>query len=137
MNIGSHITKTYAKKTDRIERHIEEFIRKYDIPDARTFQIFVASPQSFNLSIKTESEMESLKKFVEIRGINLYTHSRYIDNIFSQSVKPQTIGFVKKELDICDKIGATFVVHLYKYPHSVFWNHYRNWETFLKMSRFH
>lgn len=114
-NIGFHVAKIYTKKKGAtIEEHIQQAEKKYDIK-LKCAQIFIATPTAFKFSVNDENK-ESLKTFISNSGINLYAHSRYIDNIFSSNVKPNTIGFVKKELSICSEVGIKgFVVHLYKY----------------------
>ena len=114
--IGAHVTKDYCKAGSTIEMNIQQFMRKFKIPDLHAVQIFVATPTAWKFSVK-EDQTASLKQFAETSGINIWVHARYVDNIFSSAVKDSTLGFVRKELKICSEIGAKgFVVHLYKYP---------------------
>ena len=117
-NIGFHVSKIYCKKKDaRIEEHIEQAEKKFDLRNLKTVQIFVATPTAFRFSVSGEEQEKSLKEFIRRTGIRIYAHARYIDNIFSTEVKNTTLGFVRKELKICSEVGIKgFVVHLYRYP---------------------
>ena len=114
--VGAHIGKNYCKSKSTIEMNIQQFMKKFNIPNLYTVQIFVATPAAWHFSVK-ENQIASLKQFIKTSGIHIYVHARYLDNIFSSAVKDSTLAFVKKELKICSNIGAKgFVVHLYKYP---------------------
>ena len=116
-HIGFHVCKTYCKnKNSTIEQNIQEAIKQLDVYDTKTFQIFVAIPTGWHFTIK-DDQIDSLKEFIKTHGIHLYAHARYVDNLFSSAVKSSTLGFIKKELILCCKIGIRgFIVHLYRYP---------------------
>lgn len=115
--IGFHVCKIYCKrKTATIEEHIGCAMRQFDLPNLKTAQIFVATPGGWHFSVK-EDQIDSLKAFIKRTGMRVYAHARYLDNVFSSTLRPSTLGFVRKELKICAETGIEgFVVHLYKYP---------------------
>ena len=113
--IGAHITKSYCKSGATIEQNIQEFMRKFNLPNLHSVQIFIATPQAYKFSLK-EEDILSFLNFIQIHKINVWVHCRYLDNLFSSNVKASTLGFIRKELSLCFEIGASgFVVHLYKY----------------------
>ena len=115
--IGIHVTRQWCKSGSTIEQNIQEAEKKLDIRGMKCCQIFVATPQGWHFSISSDAQEKSLKTFIERTGMHIYSHARYIDNLFSSTVKPGTLGFIKKELKICQNVGIIgFVVHLYRYP---------------------
>ena len=115
--IGFHVNKTYCThKGATIEQNIAKAEKKYNLR-LRTAQIFVANPRSFRFSVNGEEQEQSLKEFIKRTGIHIYAHARYLDNVFSTEVKNSTLGFVRKEIKICEEVGIKgFVLHLYRYP---------------------
>jgi len=111
---GFHVE---IEKDKTIEKSIESAIKKYKCHDiCKCFQIFVAQPNGFKFNIKDE-DIEQYKEFIKSHGFTVYVHARYLDNIFSSAVRPQTLGFVRKEIKYCNLMGVPgFVVHLYRYP---------------------
>ena len=77
-HIGFHVNRKYSKsKLATIEQHIEEAKKKYDVEDVTVFQIFVATPRGFQLSIK-DNAIKSIKEYIKKNKITLYAHGRYL-----------------------------------------------------------
>jgi len=87
--------------------------------DARAFQIFVAGPRNFSMTMRDE-EADELKAYLSdaaSRGdrMTVISHGTYMD--FPWSGAPYPAKFIRTELDMCFRAGiAGLVVHLGKPP---------------------
>lgn len=112
MPLGNHIHRDGKKFPEAIARDIAR--AKSAGVEMKSGQIFVIGPQSTRENLD-EEEKKQLKSITD-GGFQLIVHSSYLSNPWGR--KP---GFgahlVKRELEICDEIGAKgLVVHLARKP---------------------
>ena len=113
--IGLHVSRDYVRK-GTIEQNIEAAKKEFHLKNLKVVQIFLGSPRTFKISL-TELDEKSLKIFIQQNKMKVYAHAPYPLAIFSQTVKPSTLGFAKHLFNVADRAGLEGVVlHLYKYP---------------------
>ena len=116
--IGLHVSRDYVRK-GTIEQNIEAAKKEFHLKNLKVVQIFLGSPRTFKISL-TELDEKSLKIFIQQNKMKVYAHAPYPLAIFSQTVKPSTLGFAKHLFNVADRAGLEGVVlHLYKYPSNI------------------
>ncbi len=82
--------------------------------DARAFQVFLAGPRNFSVTLRPE-EAEELRPFLAGAGLFVVAHGTYMD--FPWGDSPYPARFIRDELALCARAGvAGLVVHLGKTP---------------------
>lgn len=110
MSIGNHISKEGLKFGEALRRDVARAKNCGVLMNAG--QIFVMGPRS-NRENVDEKEREELKQ-ATAAGFNLVAHSSYLSNPWGKK-SAFGIHLIKRELQICDEIGARgLVVHLAK-----------------------
>lgn len=113
MPIGCHVNKNNSSYSEEIQRYIN--MAKDANVVMECAQIFVIGPRNTKESVD-DGEIESLRGLIDTAKIDLYVHGSYLDNPWGR--RPALgIHLIRKELEICDAIGAKgLVVHLAKVP---------------------
>lgn len=115
---GPHVDRVHSKKPGRpsIVDHIRAAraaAAEADF-DARAFQVFVAGPRNFSMTLRPE-EADELKAYLDDAGdhLTVVAHGTYMD--FPWNGAPYPGKFIRAELDMCARAGiAGLVVHLGK-----------------------
>lgn len=108
--LGFHIIKNLPKT-----RTYEECLEEVESRGCTSAQIFISGPRSKKMIL---IDHKKLKKEAARKNISLYAHNSYFGSPWSNN--PDTIQFVKDQLDICYKSGVKgFVIHLPKKPLNV------------------
>lgn len=116
--IGLHVSRDYVKK-GTIEQNIEAAKKRFGLKTLKVVQVFLGSPRTFKISL-TKLDEKSLKTFIHKNKMDVYAHAPYPLAIFSQAVKPSTLGFAKHLFNVAERSGVIGVVlHLYKYPANI------------------
>lgn len=110
---GNHINYTPGEDiADLVARNINR--AKEEGVAMGCFQIFGVGPTSI-AEVYSAEQRKELSRLAKEDGLRMFMHGSYFDNPWG--VKP---GFakhlIKKELGLCDEIGADLVIHLAKKP---------------------
>jgi endonuclease IV len=83
--------------------------------DARAFQVFVAGPRNYTVTLRPEEADELRALLDEERDLFVVAHGTYLD--FPWSGAPGPVKSIQRELAVCARAGlAGLVVHLGKPP---------------------
>ena len=123
--LGPHVERVYAAHGGKGRPSITAHIRaaraeaaRADF-DARAFQIFIAGPRNFSMTMRPE-EADELKAYLNdsvARGerLSVISHGTFMD--FPWNGAPYPIKFIQKELNMCSRAGINgLVIHLGKPP---------------------
>ena len=107
MDFGEHVTKDKFKSIPAALAAYQE-----QQPNAKTAQIFVMGPMNSKINIDDQ-------EVAEIRKLNphlkIFVHSAYVVHPWGEAAKTRAAAIIllKKELEVCDAIGAAgLVVHI-------------------------
>ena len=94
-----------------VDADIIEFYKNIKLnPKPYIFQMFIADPAGYTI-LYDNKEIKEIKNLINSKDLFVIAHGRYLD--IPWKGRPQTLGFINKELQYCVKFGIEgFVLHI-------------------------
>ncbi|VVB71112.1 endonuclease 4 [uncultured archaeon] len=114
---GLHINKDSIRQSDNLFVAIRDSYNQSvkDGMPIKSYQVFIANPRNRKWTVDDEI-MKQIREFNVRQHLKCIVHSTYLDHPWGDLTKASvksSIGFIKRELEFCDKMKAKgLVVHL-------------------------